>query len=260
MQTGQLRADAAGRGAGAIPFEGHAIVYDSWTEVYDFWFGAFMERIQRGAAAVSMAEDDVRLLMNHDPNYVLARRRGEDTDTLRLFDDATGLVAQAEMAPTSYARDLAVVMERGDVSGMSFAFEVLAEEWSDRPDGMWMRTITELRLYDVSIVTYPAYAETDAGLRSLLQRAQAGLIPAGEIRTAAALLRAGRRNSAADEATIRSAVDGIRATADELEGLLGGEQDGTGDDGADERALRSAMAADDERHHRGLAVALGMAR
>lgn len=154
----------AGDGGGAIGFRGHGIVYDRWTAIYDWWFGEYQERIAPGAARDHL-EDDVRLLINHDSNLLLARTTN---GTLRLSEDATGVVSDADMAPTSYARDLAVLLERGDISQMSFSFIPGDEEWDQRPDGTWLRTITSFEaLYDMSVVTYPAYAETDAGLRAM---------------------------------------------------------------------------------------------
>lgn len=154
---------AAGEGGGGIGFTGHGIVYDRWTEIYDYWFGAYQERIAPGAATAHL-QDDVRLLINHDANLLLARTT---SGTMRLSEDATGVIADAEMAPTQYARDLAVLLERGDISQMSFSFIPGDEEWDMRRDGTWLRTITSFEaLYDMSIVTYPAYEETDAGLRA----------------------------------------------------------------------------------------------
>lgn len=237
---------AAGDGQdGAIPFRGEAIVYDTWTAIPDWWFGEFQERIAPGAASASIAVDDIRLLINHDPNLVLARRRGDGADTLRFLDGAESLGVEAELAPTSYGRDLALSLERGDVSGMSFAFEALDEDWAERPDGTWQRTITRLRLYDVSIVTYPAYPETEAGLRTAGLRSLLGDVfgqPSARFRELVAS-RAGRRNSAADEGVIRSAVDGLRAHADELESLIAEatEEESNDDDQADDdsRAART---------------------
>ena len=57
--------------------------------------------------------------------------------------------------------------QRGDVTQMSFAFEVIRQEWDERPDTL-IRTIIEARLHDVSVVTFPAYTETDAAVRSEL--------------------------------------------------------------------------------------------
>lgn len=233
-----------------VGFRGHAIVYDEWTAVYDWWWGeTYMEQVARGAAAASAQEDDVRFLLNHDPNYVLARRRGAETDTLRLSEDATGLLVDADMdTRISYVRDLALALARGDITGMSFAFTVEDETWDRRPDGMWMRTIERVRLYDVAAVTYPAYEGTDGGLR--------GLFGLPDVRALRRLVegRAGRRNSAADEKVIRTAVEGLRGFADELESLIEAGDDG--DDG--EASARVALASNEARRHAAVAAILGM--
>lgn len=144
-------------------FVGHAAVFDRWANIG----GWFQERIAPGAFKKTIKEADVRMLFNHDPNLVLARNKA---GTLTLKEDAIGLYTEAELdRRQTYANDLAIAMERGDVDQMSFAFRVIREEWED-PDGdgkeIPKRTIMEAQLYDVSPVTYPAYAETDAALRS----------------------------------------------------------------------------------------------
>jgi hypothetical protein len=66
----------------------------------------------------------------------------------------------------SYVADLVVSLERGDISQMSFAFEPIAWRFEEAEDGKDHYVLTELRLWDVAVVTYPAYEDTDAGLRS----------------------------------------------------------------------------------------------
>lgn len=149
-------------GDGAIGFVGHAIVWNTPT-----WIGSkrwgFWEQIAPEAVTKTLEEADIRFLVNHDPNLLLARNKA---GTLRLSSDGTGLAVDADMAPVSYAQDLAVLLERGDISQMSFAFEELAYKYEELDDGEALYTVTELRLFDVSVVTYPAYESTDAGLRS----------------------------------------------------------------------------------------------
>ena len=147
---------------GTIGFGGHAAVFGQRTWIgsrdYGFWeqvdVAAFNKTIGDGA--------DVRMLINHDPNLLLAR---STAGTLKLTIDERGLVADADMAPTTYAADLAVLLERGDVTQMSFAFEPVAWRSEVAEDGKPLITLTEVRLWDVSVVTYPAYEQTDAGLR-----------------------------------------------------------------------------------------------
>lgn len=223
----ELRASGEGDD-GPLAFRGRPVVYDRWTEIFDPWFGSYMERIAPGAAA-GVLDHDVRLLINHDPSLVLARTV---SGTLRLGEDRDGVVAEAELAPTSYARDVAVLLQRGDVSQMSFSFVTDESEWDVRPDGMWMRTVTRIaELYDVAIVTFAAYQETEAALRARF--------PVGG-------QRAGRRNSAADEQVIRSAIEAVRGAADELEGLL---EPGSASADDDDEARLSARVEMERRHH-----------
>ncbi len=150
-----------------IGFKGHAAVFGSPTWIGPARWG-FMERVAAGAFSKTISEADVRFLINHDPNLVLARNTA---GTLRLSEDDEGLLTDADMAPTSYAKDLAISLERGDITQMSFAFEVVKDEWEvvtnedDGPD-YELRTLLELKLWDVSAVTYPAYDDTDAALRA----------------------------------------------------------------------------------------------
>jgi HK97 family phage prohead protease len=153
---------AVTRDGDTIGFRGHAALFERRT-----WIGpkkwGFWEQVARGAFTKSIGESDVRFLINHNPDLVLARTSSE---TLRLAEDSVGLLADADLAPTSYGRDLAISLERGDVSQMSFAFEVVRESWETLGDDTELRTIDEARLWDVSAVTFPAYEDTDASLRA----------------------------------------------------------------------------------------------
>lgn len=142
---------------------GHAAVFDVLSEN----LGGFREKIDPGAfEAVLKTNPDVRALFNHDPNLVLARTIN---DTLRLHEDERGLVYEADIAPTSVGNDLRVLLERGDITQSSFAFRVGSggESWDeDEATGALIRTIHSFSaLFDVSPVTYPAYASADAAPR-----------------------------------------------------------------------------------------------
>lgn len=160
----ELEVRAAPADDGAIPMSGYAALFGERSNVlYDLWTGAFVEEIEPGAFAKTLRDGaDVRLLINHDPNLVLARTR---SGTLRLAEDERGLRVEADMAPTSYAQDLAISMRRGDVTQMSFAFRVIKDTWNETEEGLPLRRIQEVALYDTAIVTYPAYEATEAGLR-----------------------------------------------------------------------------------------------
>ena len=127
--------------------------------------GGFREYIAPGAFDGRL-EDDVRFLVNHDANLILARTTN---GTLRLSVDEKGLRYEADMPNTSTARDLMELLKNGTISQSSFAFTVEEDSWEVK-DGMNIRTIDKVsQLYDVSSVTYPAYnsASSSVALRSM---------------------------------------------------------------------------------------------
>jgi HK97 family phage prohead protease len=148
---------------------GYAAVFNSPSNLLRSRQGDFIEVIEPGAFDDVM-QDDVRALFNHDANFVLARSKN-GTGTLTLAVDETGLRYEFEAPNTSYAADLLESIKRGDIDASSFAFELKpnGDAWEKR-DGVLTRTIKRggiSRLYDVSPVTYPAYGDTEASVRSL---------------------------------------------------------------------------------------------
>ena len=149
--------------------EGYALKFNSETTIGNY----FREEVLPGSVD-DVLNDDVRCLFNHDANYVLARsNKGEGT--LKLSADETGLKYSYTTPNRSYAKDLEDAIRTGDVSQSSFAFSIEEENWIERDGELPLRQITKLkRLYDVSPVTYPAYADATVGKRSLetLQKAK----------------------------------------------------------------------------------------
>ena len=141
-------------------FSGYAAVFNSESEPLPF-----VETILPGAFRRSLkSRNEIKLFKNHNMDEVLASTRSK---TLRLVEDDNGLLAEATLPDTTAGRDLAVLMKRGDVHAMSFGFSVPrgGDKYSD--DGK-MRTLKEIRLHEVSIVTgFPAYQATTASVRSL---------------------------------------------------------------------------------------------
>jgi HK97 family phage prohead protease len=151
---------------GKLIFVGHAGVFDRLSED----LGGFRERIQRGAwRKVLDLTPDVRFLEHNHGGWPLARTAN---GTLELREDPKGLRVYAELAPTTGARDLQILVKRGDISQMSFGFGLNYNDggrdvWTEE-DGVLVRTIvTFSALYDVSPVTFPAYVQTDASMRAL---------------------------------------------------------------------------------------------
>lgn len=142
---------------------GHAAVFNSLSED----LGGFRERIMPGAFADAIKSDDVRALFNHDKNFVLGRNR---TKTLVLSEDARGLAIEIDVPQTQIIRDLVIApIERGDVSQMSFGFQVRqnGQDWAMDAEKRMIRTLKKLRLFDVSVVTFGAYPQTDVAVRDL---------------------------------------------------------------------------------------------
>lgn len=146
-------------GSRGLSLSGHAAVFKSRSEN----LGGFTESIAVGAFR-NIVNQDVVLTINHDSNLVLARSK---SGTLTLKQDPRGLHVTARPADTTYARDLNAVMARGDVDKMSFMFAepVVRDKWEEGEDGIPHRTVLEFgRIFDVAVVTYPAYRQTDAAM------------------------------------------------------------------------------------------------
>lgn len=153
---------------------GYAAKFNSLSENLGTQRMQFREIIQPGAFD-DVLKNDVRALLNHDPNFVLARSKGGH-GTLRLGTDETGLWYEFEAPDTQAGRDLLESLRRGDVDQSSFSFTVDrdGEDWEERQEGdgpvIATRTIKRVsRLYDVSPVTFPAYSDATVALRSLEQ-------------------------------------------------------------------------------------------
>jgi len=142
--------------------EGHAAVFDSWSETLGGIF-PFKEKVRKGAFSQTIEKDDIRALFNHDPNYVLGRNKA---GTLELKEDERGLYERIIPPDTQAARDLITSIERGDINQMSFGFTVEEEKW-DTVEGIDVRELRKVKLFDVSPVTFPAYPSTDVGVRAM---------------------------------------------------------------------------------------------
>lgn len=135
---------------------GYAAVFDAPSEPMPF-----TEFVRRGAFAKTLNDGaDVRLLVDHE-GVPLARTK---SGTLVLEEDERGLRVEAKLDPMNPdAQRVLSAMRRGDLSQMSFAFKTVKDSWSkDRS----VRELKEVQLFDVSVVTYPAYEDTIVSLRN----------------------------------------------------------------------------------------------
>tara|TARA_R100001463_G_scaffold15386_4_gene40271 strand:- start:9144 stop:9719 length:576 start_codon:yes stop_codon:yes gene_type:complete len=153
----ELRAETTE--AGDTIVRGYAAVFDQLSED----LGGFKEKINNRAFD-KVLENDVVALLNHDNNIVFGRTTA---GTLKLSVDERGLVSEITMPNTQAAKDTIELMNRGDISKMSFGFYVDKDKWEEDSTG-FVREVKEVkRLIDVSLVTRPAYPQTSAAVRSL---------------------------------------------------------------------------------------------
>ena len=140
--------------------EGYASVFDS-EELGGK--SPVREKVVKGAFEDTIQIDDIRALFNHDPNYVLGRNKA---GTLTLEEDEKGLKVRIVPPDTTWAKDLLVSIKRGDITQMSFGFTVILDRWSYE-DNIDVRELLKVKLFDVSPVTFPAYSQTECGIRSM---------------------------------------------------------------------------------------------
>ena len=138
--------------------EGYFAVFNSVYEITP----DMTESVAAGAFSKTL-DGDVRALIDHETMYVLGRNQA---GTLELREDDKGLWGSILINPNDQdAMNLYSRVERGDVNQCSFGFEILSEETDFRDDGTVHFTITEVRLHEVSVCTFPAYAETSVQAR-----------------------------------------------------------------------------------------------
>jgi HK97 family phage prohead protease len=140
-----------------MSFTGYASVFNSSSED----LGGFREYVAPGAFKRSLqSRNEIKLLWNHDTNEPLASVRG---GSLQLQEDDKGLRVTAKLPNTTRGRDIAELIRSKVIDSMSFGFNVIKDSWSK--DGQ-TRTLESVRLHEVSIVTFPAYAATTAQVRA----------------------------------------------------------------------------------------------
>lgn len=140
---------------------GYAAKYNKWSVD----LGGFTEKIRKGAFDEAMEKSDIRCLKNHDPNLILGR---STSGTLRLKSNTVGLNFEADVPKTTTGTDTVEEIRRKDITGCSFSFTTLEDDWKYNEDGTVERTIVKVgEMFDVGPVTYPAYPDTTVAARSL---------------------------------------------------------------------------------------------
>ena len=181
-EDGQKSREVVGR---AIAFGVRSVNLTPWSSTRVVY-----EVLEPGCLSQELLNrSDVVYNLNHNndvPN-VLGRFRNTEKDTLKLELRADGLYTACDMPDTNNANDALVLIERGDINGQSFAFE---DDWEDTENGVsyertnetidgkevWLRHVKKITgLYDVAIVTHPAYEQTSVGMREASDRINAAI-------------------------------------------------------------------------------------
>ena len=148
---------------------GYAYMFNSLSED----LGGFVEQIAPGAGRTAIetgtGNGELAALVDHDPTRIVGRT---GNGTLRLAEDNVGARYEIDLPDTTVGRDLAESLRRRDIVGSSFAFRIAPDglRWSMTDDGRDLATITNISwIRDVGPVTFPAYPQTEAALRSLAE-------------------------------------------------------------------------------------------
>lgn len=191
-----------------LRFVGYAAKFNSPSED----LGGFIETIEQGAFRRSLrSRNDVKLLINHDMGRVVASTRG---GTMKLYEDEIGLRVEALLAPTTEGKDLAILLRRGDLSKMSFGFSVQKDAWNNE---MTQRTLKSVRLWEVSVVSMPAYSQTEAAMRSLDKAATRANVDADELADAVLKLEEGADLTESQAELIKTVVNSLSPTQEKEE-------------------------------------------
>jgi HK97 family phage prohead protease len=201
----ELRAVENGDG---MTFTGYAAVFNSPSEPLPF-----IERIAPGAFKRSLkARNDIKLLWNHDTGSVLGSTRA---GTLKLEEDNYGLRVTAVLPETSLGKDVRTLVQRGDVSAMSFGFSVPANGDSWNTEGT-ERTLRSVRIHEVSIVAFPAYSQTagTATVRSFDGVAKRAEVDADQLADAMLAIEDGKDLSLEQSELLTTVIQRLTPTAE----------------------------------------------
>lgn len=156
---GKLQTRADNNETDEMKIEGYFVVFNSETKLFENYYEEISDK-----AFKDIDLSDIRALADHDTAKVLGRTKSQ---TLSLSVDEKGLFGEITINKNdSEAVNLYERVKRGDIDQCSFGFNILDETMDTRADGSTKWTITEIELFEVSVVTFPAYADTAVEARS----------------------------------------------------------------------------------------------
>jgi len=155
--------DFRAKASDGLTLDGYGAVFNEWTDISDF-AGEYRERILPGAFKRTIGMRTPVLQFDHGAHPLIGSiPLGRITS---ISEDAHGLRVKAKLSDNWLVEPVRDAIRDGGVTGMSFRFRVVDEEWSRGKDGVDERSISEIELYEVGPVVFPAYEQTTVGVRS----------------------------------------------------------------------------------------------
>jgi HK97 family phage prohead protease len=189
-----------------MTFVGYAAKFDQPSEN----LGGFVEYVERGAFSRSLkSRNDVMLLWNHDAGQPLASTR---SGTMKLSEDNVGLRVEARLPMTTLGKDLSVLLREKIVGKMSFGFNVIKDSWNSEGTE---RRLKSVRLFETSLVVWPAYPQTEATVRGLDKVAQRASVDADELADVMLKIEEGADLTPDQAELMKSVVERLAPTPEE---------------------------------------------
>ena len=192
-----------------VPYNKRSVEIMGFTEIIAPGF--FTRSVKNGKTA--KRNNDIVALWQHDPSWVLGRQAN---DTLTFDDTKAGMNALVELdGEDPMHRHFARRVERRDVTGTSFGFTTVKDEWEYDDDGNATRTLVEGRIFDFSPVTYPAYPDSDSEARERRSVEVAAVRMGLDVGALASLIAGAQGGKVAQEAAAE-----VRSWVAKLTGLI----------------------------------------
>lgn len=166
----QLSLDGVKENAdGTLFVSGYANRTNTWSQKLSLRGKQFVERIVPGTFQKALAKgNDIMFLAEHKPDLVLASTRATgDNGKLTLREDENGLYMEATISPTSYGKDYFQLIKDGIIQSMSFGMQILKDDWKPMNDGTYQRSVSDIQLFEISAVKFPAYVTSTLSARSI---------------------------------------------------------------------------------------------
>jgi HK97 family phage prohead protease len=145
--------------------EGYAVVFDAWTDIRDA-SGTYKERIAPGATKRSLGQRTPVLQFDHGQHPLIG---SIPLGTLKVVrEDRNGVFVKARLSDNWLIQPVRDAIRDKAITGMSFRFRVVKDEWGRDDDGNDTRTIQEVELLELGPVVFPAYSQTSVSMRSLV--------------------------------------------------------------------------------------------